>query len=72
MKKNQKPDNLQDEDFTLDEEERRLMRNAEIVRTMPDNIAEVLMKARKQPVWCSDVRWRMELARRQRRYLHMY
>jgi len=51
-----------------EKDEQALLRNAEIVRSMPDNIADVLMKARVKPVWCSDIRWRMELRRRKRYY----
>lgn len=45
--------------------EQDLLRNAEILRMMPDNIADALAKARSKPIWCSDIRWRMELRRRQ-------
>lgn len=50
------------------EEERRILANAAILRTMPDNIAAALAKARSKPTWCSDIRWRMELNRRKRYY----
>ena len=48
---------------TAEEAERD--RRAEIVRSMPNNIASALAAARTKPLWCSDVRWRMELRRRQ-------
>ena len=51
------------------EEDRRILKNAAILRTMPDNIAEALANARAKPIWCSDVRWRMELNRRRNRHL---
>lgn len=47
-------------------EELELHRRTEIVRMMPDNIASALAAARQKPVWCSDIRWRMELRRRAR------
>ena len=47
-------------------EELELHRRTEIVRMMPDNIAAALAAARRKPIWCSDIRWRMELARRAR------
>lgn len=50
------------------EEEDRLQRNLELIRSMPDNIGAALAKARTQPSWCSDRRWRMELCRRRHRY----
>ena len=50
------------------EEDRRILTNAAILRAMPDDIAGALAKARTKPIWCSDVRWRMELARRKNRY----
>lgn len=49
----------------MSEEERKLHKNAEILRMMPDNISDALAKARNKPIWCSDIRWRMELRRRQ-------
>ena len=49
-------------------DEETLQRNTEILRSMPDNIAAALAKARHKPNWCSDVRWRMELRRRAYRY----
>ena len=45
-------------------EELELHRRTEIVRMMPDNIAAALASARQKPIWCSDIRWRMELRRR--------
>jgi hypothetical protein len=51
------------------EEDRRILKNAAILRTMPDNIAEALANARAKPIWCSDVRWRMELNRRRNRHI---
>lgn len=50
------------------EEDKRILTNAAILRAMPDDIAGALAKARTKPIWCSDVRWRMELARRKNRY----
>lgn len=50
------------------EEDRRILYNAAVLRAMPDNIAEALAKSKSKPIWCSDVRWRMELARRRRKY----
>lgn len=47
-------------------EELELHRRTEIVRMMPDNIAAALAAARQKPIWCSDIRWRMELRRRAR------
>ena len=52
----------------LTEEDKRILYNAAIVRAMPDNIAEALEKARSKPIWCSEIRWKMELSRRRRRY----
>lgn len=54
----------------IKEEEKRILENAEILRTMPDNIGAALAKARSKPAWCSDIRWRMELRRRSRRYFY--
>jgi hypothetical protein len=54
---------------TLTEEDKRILYNAAIIRAMPDNIAEALAKARSKPIWCSDTRWRMELARRRNIYI---
>lgn len=51
------------------EEDRKVLKNAAILRSMPDNIAEALANARAQPIWCSDVRWRMELNRRRNRHI---
>ena len=51
------------------EEDRKVLKNAAILRTMPDNIAEALANARAKPIWCSDVRWRMELSRRRNRHI---
>lgn len=51
------------------EEDRRILKNAAILRTMPDNIAEALANARTKPIWCSDIRWRMELNRRHNRHI---
>ena len=50
------------------QEERRILSNAAILRTMPDDIAGALAKARSKPIWCSEIRWKMELSRRRRRY----
>lgn len=50
------------------EEDKRILYNAAILRSMPDDIAGALAKAKAKPLWCSDVRWRMELARRRRKY----
>lgn len=53
----------------LSDEDKRILYNAAIIRAMPDNIAEALEKARSKPIWCSDTRWRMELARRRNFYI---
>jgi len=50
------------------EEDRKILYNAAILRAMPDDIAGALMKAKTKPIWCSDVRWRMELSRRRRKF----
>lgn len=54
---------------SLSDEDKRILYNAAIIRAMPDNIAEALAKARSKPIWCSDTRWRMELARRRNIYM---
>lgn len=53
----------------LSKEDQELLRNAAIIRAMPDNIGEALANARTRPIWCSKVRWRMEMARRRSRFL---
>ena len=53
-------------------EEIDLHRRTEIVRMMPDDIASALAAARHKPIWCSDVRWRMELRRRELRRMGVW
>lgn len=48
--------------------DKEYLANAAILRMIPDNIAEALAKARTKPIWCSDIRWRMELKRRTLNY----
>lgn len=50
------------------EEDRRILYNAAILRSMPDDIAGALAKSKTKPLWCSDTRWRMELARRRMKF----
>lgn len=52
------------------QKEKEILYNAAILRMIPDNIAAALAKARTKPIWCSDIRWRMELSRRKRRYTY--
>lgn len=55
--------------MSLSEEEQMLLKNAALLRMMPDNIGEALAAARTKPPWCSDVRWRMELSRRRNKWV---